>query len=45
MLSDLCRGKTTNGAGFQWATTLLKREIRWYLILFVSTLALAGFDL
>jgi hypothetical protein len=45
MLSDLGRGKTTNRAGFQWVVTLLKREIRWYLILFVSTLAPAGFDL
>jgi hypothetical protein len=37
--------KTTNRAGFQWVVTLLKREIRWYPILFDSTLAPAGFDL
>jgi hypothetical protein len=45
MLSDPYRGKTTNRAGLQWVVTLLKREIRWYSILFVSTLTPAGFDL
>jgi hypothetical protein len=45
MLSDPCRGKTTNRASLQCVATLLKREIRWYPIHFVSTLAPAGFDL
>jgi hypothetical protein len=45
MLSDPCRGKTISRAGFQWVATLLKREIRWHPILFVSALAPAGFDL
>jgi hypothetical protein len=45
MLSDPCRGKTTNRASLQWVATLLKKEIRWHSILLVSTLAPAGFDL
>jgi hypothetical protein len=45
MLSDPCRIKTTNTAGFQWVATLLKRKIIWHPILFASTLAPAGYDL
>jgi hypothetical protein len=45
MLSDPCRGETTRRVGFQWVVTLLKREIRWHPILFVSALAPAGVDL
>jgi hypothetical protein len=45
MLLDPCHRKTANSVGFQWVAILLKREIRWYPILFVSTLAPADFDL
>jgi hypothetical protein len=45
MLSDPCRGKTANRAGFQWVAILLKREIRWHPILFASALTPAGYDL
>jgi hypothetical protein len=44
MLSDPCRRKTTNRAGFQWVATLLKRKNGWHPILFASALAPAGYD-